>query len=229
MPLPTSATLTREWHGNDAEKAMVTQHLKRALLIGTASLGTGTVLAQSGSGSAEVAAVLECAGIEREILRLECYDEAVAALRLRQQSGEARSGGPSPAPSAAARGETETQAGGDSPASAEAPESGSTPQVAAERNLQGNAPARAARSGEQDADRADDGDREVTVVEVRTSIPGRAVFITSDGEEFVQTSGRLNLFLPDVPFQASLRAGAVGGKFLTPEGTRRSIRITQRD
>src|SRR5690606_27650911 len=96
------------------------------------------------------------------------------------------------------------------------------PRIAAERDLS------AAASDDPDADDAS-GDRQVTIVEVRTPIPGRAVFVTSDGDEFVQTSGRLRLFLPDVPFQASLRSGAVGGLFLTPEGTRRSIRISERD
>lgn len=201
---------------------MVTQHVTRALLIG-AVLGSAAVLAQPGSGGAELSAVLECAAIEREILRLECYDEAVAALRARQaESASARS-------AAAARVDTETGASAARrEADAPARENAAAPPVVAERNLQGGAAVRAERSDAPDAGR-DEGERQVTVVEVRTTVPGRAVFVTSDGEEFVQTSGRLNLYLPDVPFQANLRAGAVGGRFLTPEGTRRSIRIAQRN
>lgn len=199
---------------------MVTQHVTRALLIG-AVLGSAAVLAQPGSGGAELSAVLECAAIEREILRLECYDEAVAALRARQPES-ARS-------AAAARVDTETGASAARrEADAPARENAAAPPVVAERNLQGGAAVRAERSDAPDAGR-DEGERQVTVVEVRTTVPGRAVFVTSDGEEFVQTSGRLNLYLPDVPFQANLRAGAVGGRFLTPEGTRRSIRIAQRN
>lgn len=201
---------------------MVTQHVRRALLIGAALLCPISVLAQA--DSPELSAVLDCADIEREILRLECYDEAVAALRRGARADASERGGPASEqdePAAARpesaderRGEAETEADDDD---SRAP----APRVVAERDL----PA-AAGSGSDDAA---EGDRQVTIVEVRTPVPGRAVFVTAEGAEFVQTSGRLRLFLPDVPFQATLRSGAVGGMFLTPEGTRRSIRITRRD
>lgn len=74
-----------------------------------------------------------------------------------------------------------------------------------------------------------DTERQVTVIETRTNVPGRAVFITAEGETFVQTSGRSRLILPSVPFQAQIRPGAVGSTFLTPEGNRAGIRVTRRD
>lgn len=77
----------------------------------------------------------------------------------------------------------------------------------------------------------EEGPREerVTIVEVRTTIPGRAVFVTSDGVELVHTSGASRLFLPDVPFEATVRRGAVGGLFLLPEGSRAGIRVSLRN
>lgn len=190
---------------------MVTQHARLALLIGAAALCPAGALAQPASG---LDRVLACADIEREIARLECYDEAAAAVR-----GEAESRSETPA---AARAPQRTDAADAGQREADDEDRASaSPPVAAERNVEG--PAVSGRGDD------DDRDRQVTIVEVRTSVPGRAVFVTSDGDEYVQTSGRLRLYLPDVPFQASLRTGAVGGTFLTPEGTRRSIRISERD
>lgn len=84
-------------------------------------------------------------------------------------------------------------------------------------------------SGGARIDSAPVGERQVTIVEARTNVPGRAVFITAEGETFVQTSGRSRLTLPSVPFQAQLRPGAVGSTFLTPEGSRSGIRVTRRN
>lgn len=93
------------------------------------------------------------------------------------------------------------------------------------------APLLAARARQRTPDEDQEGPREqqVTIVEVRTTIPGRAVFVTSDGAELVQTSGAARLYLPDVPFEATVRRGAVGGLFLLPEGSRAGIRVSLRN
>lgn len=201
---------------------MATQHFRRRLLIGAALLCPAAALAQSGPDPQGLSDVLACADIEREILRLECYDDAVAALR---RGAAARERGAAAAESPVGRRAGARPA--EQAASADdlrAP----PPSVVVERELPA---ARGAAGDVARSEGGDDpgGDRQVTIVEVRTQVPGRAVFVTSAGEEFVQTSGRLRLFLPDVPFQANLRSGAVGGRFLTPEGTRRSIRISARE
>ncbi|HEX6992983.1 MAG TPA: hypothetical protein VF339_02430 [Gammaproteobacteria bacterium] len=201
---------------------MVGQHVRGALLLGAALLCRDAALAQDETNTADLSALLACAEIDREILRLECYDDAVAALRAdRAPRGEDAAGASRAADAAAARAEA---ARGPAPADAGADAAAARPpRVVAERELD------AAPDARGDAREDDDRDRSVRIVEVRTQIPGRAVFVTSDGEEFVQTSGQMRLYLPDVPFQAKLRSGAVGGLFLTPEGTRRSIRISERD
>lgn len=185
---------------------MITHPVRRALLAAAALLGPSVALAQSAADSDALSAVLACADTEREILRLECYDEAVAALRGRAES---------------TRGASSTGR-----ASSGAPAPDATIEV--EGGARSSSAARAAND-DRDAGDDEDRDRQVTVVTVRTAIPGRAVFVTADGEEFVQTSGRLRLYLPEVPFVANVRSGAVGGMFLTPESTRRSIRISERD
>lgn len=169
---------------------MPTLKTRHGIAIAAVLLCPLVALGQPSADSDELSAVLDCAEIEREILRLECYDDAVAALRRGLESDA------------------------DAPASDR--RDAQPPEAVADA-------APAGRGADEDEDRP------VTIVEVRTNVPGRAVFVTDEGKEFVQTSGRIRLFLPDVPFQAELRFGAVGGTFLTPEGTRRSIRIAERD
>lgn len=63
----------------------------------------------------------------------------------------------------------------------------------------------------------------VTVVEVRAR--GRdAIFITEEGETWVQNDGR-RFFAPDVPFSAEIRPGALGSRFLVPSDGGRAIRV----
>ncbi len=198
---------------------MVMQRVVRELLIGAALLCPMVAGAQP-SGS-ELSAMLACADIEREILRLECYDNAVAAIRATAPAASPRA---AEQPPAAAR--SAPQIGGESAAPVA---SNSAAPVMAERTLPGPAQSSAAA---RDASREPETrarERQVTVVEVRTGVPGRAVFLTNDGEEFVQTSGPSRMYLPQVPFQASLRPGAVGGLFLTPDDSRNRIRVSARD
>lgn len=204
---------------------MVGQHVRGALLLGAALLCGDATLAQDDTASADLSALFACTGIEREILRLECYDDAVAALRADRATREgnraaSRAADDAPGRTNAARGLSQA---------AEAETAVAPPRIVAERELDAPPGTRANSRTDDNARANDDGERMVRIVEVRTQIPGRAVFVTSEGEEFVQTSGQLRLYLPQVPFQAEVRSGAIGGMFLTPEGMRRSIRITQRD
>jgi len=200
----------------------------RTLLIGAGLLCQSAALGQDDIGPADLSPLLACAEIDREIARLECYDDAVAALRAARAERNERQAAPSrvPADTPAAR----TAAAPDRTRATAVAEnsSASAPRVVAERELRAAPSARADTSARADAGANGDRARKVQIVEVRTPIPGRAVFVTSEGEEFVQTSGEIRLYLPDVPFQAEVRPGALGGLFLTPEETRRRIRITTR-
>ncbi len=65
----------------------------------------------------------------------------------------------------------------------------------------------------------------LTIVEMRTRIPGAARFVSDDGRVFVQTSGGSNYRnFPDAPFPATLEDGALGSTFLRL-GPRLRVRV----
>lgn len=65
----------------------------------------------------------------------------------------------------------------------------------------------------------------IVVVGVRT-LPGReTTFTTKDGAMWVQTDSQRIYGLPDVPFDAELKPGAVGSTFLVPKTAGRAIRV----
>jgi hypothetical protein len=87
------------------------------------------------------------------------------------------------------------------------------------------APTAAAPSSTARIDSAADGDTEtytVTIVEIPRRSP-EAVFVTGDGEVWIQTDGR-RIQVPAVPFEAEIRPGALGGRFLAPSSGR-AIRV----
>lgn len=164
------------------------------LLAAAAVLLSSAALAQPDP----LSALLDCASIEDDGRRLECFDDAAKEALER---GEARY----------ADADRETRAAGLSDDAA---------------IVLGTRP-RGPRAAEDRSPPPDEWI--VTIVRVLTNIPGRAVFITSDGAELVQTSGSTRLYLPDVPFEATLRRGAVGGLFLVPAESRAGIRVSLRN
>lgn len=65
----------------------------------------------------------------------------------------------------------------------------------------------------------------IVVVSVR-SLPGRETsFTTKDGATWVQTDSQRIYGLPDPPFDAELKPGAVGSTFLVPKTGSRAIRV----
>jgi hypothetical protein len=65
----------------------------------------------------------------------------------------------------------------------------------------------------------------IVVVSVR-SLPGReTAFTTKDGATWVQTDSQRIYGLPDTPFDAELKPGAVGSTFLVPKTGSRAIRV----
>ena len=65
----------------------------------------------------------------------------------------------------------------------------------------------------------------IVIVGVRT-LPGReTTFTTKDGATWVQTDSQRIYGLPDTPFDAQLKPGAVGSTFLVPKVGTRAIRV----
>jgi hypothetical protein len=48
--------------------------------------------------------------------------------------------------------------------------------------------------------------------------------VTDDGDVWVQTDGR-RVVVPDVPFDAEIRPGALGSRFLAPRAGGRAVRV----
>ena len=65
----------------------------------------------------------------------------------------------------------------------------------------------------------------IVIVSVR-SLPGRETsFTTKDGATWVQTDSQRIYGLPNPPFDAELKPGAVGSTFLVPKVGGRAIRV----
>ena len=190
-------------------------------LLGTAfALLSSAALAQPGADASS--AWLGCASIDDDGRRLECFDKAAAAaLRPNERRRRADAERDARAPDVSQSSTPQSSTSRSSISRSSTSESSSSESATIEL-----------RTRSRRAPTADDraaGTRQVTIVEVRTGVPGRTVFVTSDGAELVQTSGPTRLFLPDVPFEAALRRGAVGGLFLVPGGSRAGIRVSLRN
>ena len=86
------------------------------------------------------------------------------------------------------------------------------------------APQAAASQRQSDADK---GAIAIVVVSVRTT-PGReTVFTAQDGSTWVQTDSQRVFGLPETPFDAEIKSGAMGSRFLAPSNGARAIRVRQ--
>ena len=83
-------------------------------------------------------------------------------------------------------------------------------------------PAPAAENQQQDADRQT---VPIVVVGVRTPQGRETTFTTQDGAAWVQTDSQRVVGLPATPFEAELKPGAMGSRFLVPKNGARAIRV----
>jgi len=82
-------------------------------------------------------------------------------------------------------------------------------------------------TGSAPAAKPADGDEvtAIVIVGVRTQ-PGReTTFTAQNGVTWVQTDSQRVTGLPDTPFEAQLKPGAMGSKFLVPPGRGRAVRV----
>jgi hypothetical protein len=139
-----------------------------------------------------------CAALTDDAERLACYDRALRAA--------------SPAPAA--------------PAST-APSAAATPAPAAQAPA---APATQAPASQAPTTKTKrDADAEIVpivVVGVRTPQGRETTFTAQDGGVWVQTDSQRVVGLPDTPFPADLKPGAMGSTFLVPKDSgHRAIRV----
>jgi hypothetical protein len=147
----------------------------------------------------------ECAKIEDDTDRLDCYDRAL-------------------------RGAAEASS---SPAAPTAPDSSSNARETPRDAVATRPPAPAAptaptaRSAPRAPAADDAAEAEVipiVVVAMREMNGGNIVFTTANGERWVQTDGRQNYY-PKVPFEAEIKPGAMNSHFLVPNERGRSVRV----
>lgn len=139
-----------------------------------------------------------CTAIENDAERLACYDRALR--------------GPSPGTAAPAP-------GAQSPAAAvqSAPQSAASTPAAAP-----SADATASREPQRNADKEPIA---IVVVGVRIVATRPTAFTTQDGSTWVQTDSQRVVGLPETPFDAELKPGAMGSTFLAPKNGARAIRV----
>ncbi|HEX6999049.1 MAG TPA: hypothetical protein VF322_12980 [Gammaproteobacteria bacterium] len=209
----TPATLVRRSHLGAAGLG---------LLLCAATLLPGAAFAQN-----DLEALLACRDVRDDDARLACYDRALgveaSAKEPRPPADRADA-----APAAAAAGTAARRADTPPPA-AEAPPprpAAATPPPRPAAETPPPRPARAEDDGGRDED-AEEG-REVVVVDVLGTQRPNVTFVLDDGEVWRQTDGRRTRF-DDPPFEAEIRAGALGSFFLVPKDGARAIRVRRVD
>jgi hypothetical protein len=185
-----------------------------AALVGALLIAASTALPPH---TAAAQGAVPCTAIDNDAERLACYDRALRGT---------------PAPAA-------TPAPARAAPRAAAPPSAAPPAAAAEqpprreRNVRESAaPAAPVARTAPAAPTAGAASAEpaivpLVIVGVRT-LPGReTTFTTDDGVSWVQTDGQRLVGLPDAPFNAELKPGAMGSYFLVPADRGRAIRVRQ--
>ena len=164
-----------------------------------------------------------CTAIQDDAERLACYDRALRAASPAQ----------APAPAAQTPTAPVTQT---SPPAAQASTAPVTPAPAAQAPAvqapTAQAPTAATQAAPAPASAATPASAAnpdkvvpIVIVSVRT-LPGReTTFTTKDGATWVQTDSQRVFGLPDTPFDAELKPGAVGSTFLVPRVGARAIRV----
>jgi hypothetical protein len=155
--------------------------------------------------SATAQGAVPCTAIDDDAQRLACYDRALRgtappAATPPQSAPPAAAAGPAAPPAAADRRER--------------------------RVRESAAPAPQAAPAAPSAGRADD-EEIIPIVVVRLrALPGReTTFTTRDGSMWVQTDSQRIVGLPDTPFDAEIKRGAMGSYFLVAKDRPRAVRV----
>jgi hypothetical protein len=113
--------------------------------------------------------------------------------------------------------------------SAPAPVAAAAEQPRRERSIRESAaPAAPAARAAPIAGRDDDEQIVPVVIVGVRALPGReATFTAEDGTLWVQTDSQQIVGLPDTPFDAELKSGAMGSRFLVPKDRARAIRVRE--
>jgi hypothetical protein len=185
-----------------------------AALCSTLLLATLTALP---SQSAVAQGAVPCTAIDDAAERLACYDRALR-------------GAPPPAatPSPAAQAPSGS-APPAAPAPTAAPSAAVTDPQPERRVRESSAPPAPAAPAATAAGSSSDSQRIIPIVIVSTrALAGReTTFTAEDGTSWVQTDSQRIAQLPDTPFDAQIKPGAMGSYFLVAKDRGRAIRVRQ--
>ena len=197
---------------------------------GSAALALLAALTVAPSPSATAQTAVPCTAITNDAERLACYDRA---LRAAPAPAPAPAATPPPAATAptsstprAAAPATPTAA----PATPAAP-AAATAEPRSERRVRQSAArvapqAPVARSAPTAG--GNDEQEEITAIVIvgLRALPGReTTFTAEDGTTWVQTDSQRLAGLPDTPFNAEIKRGAIGSYFLVAQDRTRAIRV----
>lgn len=194
------------WRDDDTRAARPAAKRLAAWALLAAGGAAGGVLAQ---GS------VPCTAIDNDAERLACYDRALRP-----------DGAPRPA-AAPAPSESAPPTLGTSDRRSERRIRESTATTAPAAPAASAAPAAPAAPAARSIAASGDEIIPIVVVNVR-ALPGReTTFTDGEGTRWVQTDSQRIVNLPDAPFDAELKRGAMGSYFLVPKDQGRAVRVRQ--
>ena len=175
-----------------------------------------------------VAQAVPCTAIESNEERLACYDRALRSASPAPPTSQAPSAPAAQTPNAQPPSvpAAESAAGAAVAPSSSASSASSVLGEQPSRNVrESTAPTvpEAEAAGRND----DDEDRVVPIVIVgMRTLPGReTTFTAEDGGIWIQTDSQRVVGLPEPPFEAEIRPGAIGSSFLVPKERGRAVRV----
>jgi hypothetical protein len=157
-----------------------------------------------------------CTAVTNDAERLACYDRALRGA---------------PPPAAAPAPAAQAPARSAPPAAAPAAPSTAVVEPRRERRIRESAaptaPAPRAAPAAPAAGRDDDAEEIIPIVVVGLrALPGReTTFTAEDGTSWVQTDSQRLVGLPETPFDAEIKPGAMGSYFLVAKDRARAIRV----
>ena len=192
----------------------------RCVCVGVGlALTAATASAQSDAET--LAELRECAAIEIDRARWNCFDGVLARAPRAvtgSEPGTARASASAGATAAAATAATDAATAALAPAATDAaPVSAAAEPVAPE----------SARQAQRERAEQDDGSRIVTIVNMITLGRGNLRFVTDEGEIYTQPVGEPFGRYPDVPFEARIDTGPMLNHFIRPieSGPRTRVRL----
>jgi hypothetical protein len=157
-------------------------------------------------------AAVPCTAIDSDAERLACYDRALRGAAA-----------PAVTPPPTAQAPARSAAPAATPAERATPSAPGNEPRRERRVRESAAPAPSAPSAASDAGDAET--RTVVIVGMR-GLPGReTTFTTDDGTSWVQTDSQRVTGMPEPPFDAEIKPGAMGSYFLIAKDRARAIRV----